>query len=173
MTGSRQKCTYQFRGSSDIIGSRAIFNQMGFYTFFRNKMQDAGCIHRRQSPSRMLERRFSKISGIRSCHIGTSSMDYKYQAYNLTERSSDGSGFEDFSKDYSPHRGISASQWIWSQVFPWYFHRHWGSGQRCDGQRIYNNIWRRLQSESRSRISKISNGRILHSILNGYCKTRD
>ena len=40
MAGSRQKCTYQFRGSSGIIGPRAIFNQIFFFSETRCKTQD-------------------------------------------------------------------------------------------------------------------------------------
>ena len=68
-----------------------------------------------------------------------------------------------FISIYVPHSG-------YYQVFPLYVNGHRRSGHGCNRQRISNDIGRRFQSESKSRVSRASNGRIMLSILIGYCK---
>ena len=133
-------------------------------------MRNAGRIRGRRTSPYIFQWCRIKISGIGSDHIEISSVDFMHQTFNLLERSSDDSRLEDLSKDSPLHLCISSSHWKWPQVFPRYVHRHRASGHRCDGQRIYNNIGRRLQSESGSKVSKINNGRIFFSILDWYCK---
>ena len=116
-------------------------------------------------------------------------MDFKYENDNLVERSGDDNGLGDLCKDSPPHLWLSSSYWIWQirialkvrsacynlsldmivSIFK-ICSPYRSSNHRYDGQKIHNDIGRRLQSDSRSMASNTTNGGILFSMCHGYCQ---